>query len=68
MADKEDLPIEEEEAETNLNYNPPAPKSLEEIQKLDQEDESLVRYKQTLLGQGPFTIGACAYFFHEVID
>lgn len=39
MADKKDLPIEEEEDERNLNYNPPAQKSLEEIQKLDEDDE-----------------------------
>ncbi|KAM3597141.1 uncharacterized protein V6R79_000498 [Siganus canaliculatus] len=53
MADKKDLPIEGEEDERNLNYNPPAQKSLEEIQELDKDDESLVRYKQTLLGSLP---------------
>uniref|UniRef100_A0A8D3A629 Rho GDP dissociation inhibitor (GDI) gamma n=1 Tax=Scophthalmus maximus TaxID=52904 RepID=A0A8D3A629_SCOMX len=52
MADKKDLPIEEEEDERNLNYNPPAQKSLQEIQELDKDDESLVKYKQTLLGTG----------------
>lgn len=52
MADKNDLPIEEEEDEQNLNYNPPAQKSLQEIQELDKDDESLVKYKQTLLGPG----------------
>ncbi|XP_073351025.1 rho GDP-dissociation inhibitor 1-like [Pagrus major] len=55
MADKKDLPIEEEGDERNLNYNPPAQKSLEEIQKLDKDDESLVKYKQTLLGTVPIT-------------
>ncbi|XP_071330281.1 rho GDP-dissociation inhibitor 3 isoform X1 [Trachinotus anak] len=55
MADKKDLPIEEEEDERNLNYNPPALKSLQEIQELDKDDESLVKYKQTLLGMGPVT-------------
>ncbi|KAM8724874.1 rho GDP-dissociation inhibitor 3 [Acanthopagrus latus] len=55
MADKKDLPIEEEEDERNLNYNPPAQKSLEEIQKMDEDDESLVKYKQTLLGTVPIT-------------
>ncbi|XP_008286970.1 rho GDP-dissociation inhibitor 3 [Stegastes partitus] len=50
MADKNDLPIEDEEDERNLNYNPPAQKSLQEIQELDKDDESLVKYKQTLLG------------------
>lgn len=50
LADKNDLPIEDEEDERNLNYNPPAQKSLQEIQELDKDDESLVKYKQTLLG------------------
>uniref|UniRef100_A0A672GE47 Rho GDP dissociation inhibitor (GDI) gamma n=1 Tax=Salarias fasciatus TaxID=181472 RepID=A0A672GE47_SALFA len=56
MTDKNNLPIEEEEDEHNLNYNPPARKSLQEIQELDKDDESLVKYKQTLLG--PETIMA----------
>ncbi|TKS91717.1 Rho GDP-dissociation inhibitor 1 [Collichthys lucidus] len=51
MADKKHLQIEEEEDERNLNYKPPVQKSLEEIQELDKDDESLVKYKQTLLGQ-----------------
>ncbi|XP_040010474.1 rho GDP-dissociation inhibitor 3 [Xiphias gladius] len=55
MADKKDLAIEEEEDERNLNYNPPAQKSLQEIQELDKDDESLVKYKQTLLGTGPLS-------------
>lgn len=32
------------------NYKPPAQKSLEEIIAADQDDESLRRYKETLLG------------------
>lgn len=59
MSDKKDLPIEDEEDERNLNYNPPAQKSLQEIQDLDKDDESLVKYKQTLLGPGPVTAGVC---------
>lgn len=50
MTDKRDLPIEEEEYERNLAYTPPAQKTLEEIQEMDKDDESLVKYKQTLLG------------------
>ncbi|KAM9394150.1 rho GDP-dissociation inhibitor 3 [Pholidichthys leucotaenia] len=50
IADKNNLPIEEEEDEQNLNYNPPAKKSLQEIEELDKDDDSLVKYKQTLLG------------------
>uniref|UniRef100_A0A3B3UHL7 Rho GDP dissociation inhibitor (GDI) gamma n=1 Tax=Poecilia latipinna TaxID=48699 RepID=A0A3B3UHL7_9TELE len=43
------LAIEEEDEDRNLNYNPPAQKSLQEIQEMDKDDESLVKYKQTLL-------------------
>lgn len=50
MAEKNELSFEEEEYETNPGYTPPAPKSLKEIQEQDKEDESLLKYKQTLLG------------------
>ncbi|XP_028311043.1 rho GDP-dissociation inhibitor 2-like [Gouania willdenowi] len=50
IADKNNLPIEEEEDEQKLNYNPPAQKTIQEIQELDKDDESLMKYKQTLLG------------------
>ncbi|XP_077412753.1 rho GDP-dissociation inhibitor 3 isoform X2 [Vanacampus margaritifer] len=53
LMDKRDLPVEEEEDDRNLNYNPPAQKTLREIQDLDKDDESLVKYKQTLLGTRP---------------
>lgn len=55
MADKRDLLIEEEER--NLNYTPPAQKSLDEIKELDKDDESLFKYKQALLGNLPVTAG-----------
>uniref|UniRef100_A0A8C2XEG8 Rho GDP dissociation inhibitor (GDI) gamma n=1 Tax=Cyclopterus lumpus TaxID=8103 RepID=A0A8C2XEG8_CYCLU len=51
LADKKDLRIEEEEDDRNLNYIAPVQKSLEEIRQLDKNDESLVKYKQTLLGR-----------------
>lgn len=63
MSDKSDLPIEEEEYERNLAYTPPAQKSLEEIQEMDKDDESLVKYKQTLLGSLPVNAGAFAFGF-----
>uniref|UniRef100_A0A8C5QG62 protein disulfide-isomerase n=1 Tax=Leptobrachium leishanense TaxID=445787 RepID=A0A8C5QG62_9ANUR len=55
MADKEEIkPAEEEhEDEPDLNYKAPEMKSLQEIQDLDKDDESLVKYKQTLLGSLP---------------
>ncbi|XP_049416829.1 rho GDP-dissociation inhibitor 1 [Epinephelus fuscoguttatus] len=43
--------VETEEEDTNPNYRPPAQKSLDEIQKLDAEDESLRKYKEALLGK-----------------
>ncbi|XP_059203846.1 rho GDP-dissociation inhibitor 3 [Centropristis striata] len=53
MADKKDLCLEEEEDDRNLNYVAPVHKTLEEIRQLDKDDESLVKYKQTLLGTVP---------------
>ncbi|XP_028671230.1 rho GDP-dissociation inhibitor 2-like [Erpetoichthys calabaricus] len=43
----------ENESEIKLNYKPPAQKSLQEIQELDKDDESLAKYKKSLLGEGP---------------
>ncbi|XP_077413366.1 rho GDP-dissociation inhibitor 1 [Vanacampus margaritifer] len=40
-----------EETDAAVNYKPPAPKSLQEIQELDQDDESLRKYKEALLGK-----------------
>lgn len=57
MADNNDFSIEEDEDEKKLNYHHPAQKSLTEILELDKEDESLVRYKKTLLGMEPVTAG-----------
>lgn len=37
--------------EENPNYKPPPEKSLKEIINTDQEDESLKKYKEALLGQ-----------------
>jgi len=43
-------------------YRPPAPKSMEEILKSDADDESLRKYKESLLGAGN-TVGLeiCEY-------
>lgn len=67
MADKKHLQIEEEEDERNLNYKPPVQKSLEEIQELDKDDESLVKYKQTLLGQ-VLRAGVCIHCLPDLIE
>lgn len=57
MAEQEPgiTPIESVEPESTPGYVPPAPKSLDEIKNMDDDDESLVRYKQTLLADD----GAC---------
>lgn len=46
-----ELAASNEEAENPVNYKPPAQKSLQEIQELDKDDESLRKYKETLLGK-----------------
>ena len=43
--------VEDVEDETKAaEYKAPAPKSIEEILNTDKEDESLKKYKETLLG------------------
>lgn len=57
MADKNEIkPIEDAEDETDLNYKAPEKKSLQEIQEMDKEDESLQKYKQALLGSLPAAV------------
>ena len=45
----EPVPIENEEPEETPGYKAPAQKSIDEIKNLDADDESLVKYKETLL-------------------
>ncbi|XP_068435656.1 rho GDP-dissociation inhibitor 1 [Clinocottus analis] len=47
----EELAAANKEAESAINYKPPAQKSLQEIQQLDEDDESLRKYKEALLGK-----------------
>ncbi|XP_041363676.1 rho GDP-dissociation inhibitor 1-like [Gigantopelta aegis] len=50
MAEQDPVPdIDEED---NPNYKPPAKKELGEILKADDDDESLRKYKEALLGAG----------------
>lgn len=54
--------LEEEdvdELDNKLNYKPPPQKSLKELQEMDKDDESLIKYKKTLLGDGPVVAGVC---------
>ncbi|XP_053561833.1 rho GDP-dissociation inhibitor 1 [Bombina bombina] len=50
------IAAENEEDEHSVNYKPPAQKSIKEIQELDQDDESLRKYKETLLGPVPAAV------------
>ncbi|KAM4034190.1 rho GDP-dissociation inhibitor 1 [Anomaloglossus baeobatrachus] len=54
------IAAENEEDEHSVNYKPPAQKTIEEIQALDQDDESLRKYKEALLGPVPSTVDPCA--------
>ncbi|CAI9568426.1 unnamed protein product [Staurois parvus] len=51
------IAAENEEDEHSVNYKAPAPKSINEIQAMDQDDESLRKYKEALLGSLPSTVG-----------
>ncbi|XP_063164683.1 rho GDP-dissociation inhibitor 2 isoform X1 [Candoia aspera] len=53
MTEKEpEVHVEEDEDELDnkLNYKPPPQKTLQELQELDKDDESLAKYKKSLLG------------------
>ncbi|CAG9817801.1 unnamed protein product [Phaedon cochleariae] len=53
MSEVEEVATPEEfvENEQETNYKPPPEKTIEEILQIDQEDESLRKYKEALLGQ-----------------
>jgi len=51
MADETIIAPTEVHDEEDVNYKAPPEKSLQEIIATDQEDESLKKYKETLLGQ-----------------
>lgn len=50
---------DDDELDGKLNYKPPPQKSLKELQEMDKDDESLIKYKKTLLGDGPVVAGMC---------
>ncbi|XP_053711984.1 rho GDP-dissociation inhibitor 1-like [Synchiropus splendidus] len=63
MADDEVTPeqlaamaAENEDCTEQVNYKAPAKKSVQEIHELDKDDESLRKYKETLLGRNDFEI------------
>lgn len=64
MTEKEAQPQLEEgddDLDSKLNYKPPPQKSLKELQEMDKDDESLTKYKKTLLGDVPVVAGARAH-------
>lgn len=51
---------EDLDKEPESNYKPPPEKTITELLEIDQDDESLRKYKETLLGQaqaGPIIVG-----------
>lgn len=67
MAEQEPTPEQlaaiaaENEQSEAVNYKPPAQKSLQEIQELDKDDESLRKYKEALLGNCSVAAGVCHF-------
>jgi len=59
-------PVETPEDDVDANYKPPPEKSLEEILSTDQEDESLRKYKEALLGDakaGAVIVGEFRHYY-----
>lgn len=57
--------------EDDVNYKPPPEKSLKEIVEADQNDASLQKYKEALLGQAikePVIVGMCFCNIHVIKD
>ena len=50
------------DGEPDIGYKAPAEKSMDEILKTDQEDESLKKYKEQLLGAAPENSIPCNYY------
>ncbi len=73
MAEQEPTPEQlaaiaaENEDSESVNYKPPAQKSLQEIQELDKDDESLRKYKEALLGTcNVIVAGLCSFIVHAL--
>lgn len=65
-ADKEQIQAVEDIDEPDITpgYQPPAKKTISEIQELDKDDESLVKYKQQLLAGAEEVLGNCYVRLH----
>lgn len=65
MAEEDNVeiePVTEEEEPTN--YKPPPEKTLQEMIETDQDDESLRKYKEKLLGSSASGAIVVGKFFH----
>lgn len=59
------VPPQDEDDELTPGYKAPKMVDLKTLQELDAEDESLVKYKQTLLGQTEGVMGkGQLYIYH----
>lgn len=56
---------DDDELDGKLNYKPPPQKTLQELQELDKDDESLAKYKKSLLGDGPVVVGRLGHTDRE---
>lgn len=56
MSNDKDVELENENNDVDSNYQPPPQKTIEEMVNADQEDESLRKYKEALLGICNFLI------------
>lgn len=54
---------DDDELDNKLNYKPPPQKTLQELQELDKDDESLAKYKKSLLGDAPVAAGTAGRRF-----
>lgn len=50
MSNDKEINVDNDNVEVESSYQPPPQKSIEEIVAADQEDESLRKYKEALLG------------------
>lgn len=59
------------EEELESNYKPPPEKTIEQILETDKEDESLRKYKETLLGEakaGGIIVGKCHFYMFIILS
>lgn len=64
-----DKNVSEIHDEEDVNYKPPPEKSLKEIVEADQNDASLQKYKEALLGQAikePVIVGMWFFNIYEL--